>query len=356
MHLRPRAATNSRILQGICAIAGLSACVACGPLGGVEDADYGGAGGQAAASAGSGAGAAPNSNAGAPALPAPPAFKVVGYAPSWAGSFAGLQIGKLNYLCYAFAIENPDGSVQTPQNAGLLVNLTNSAHKAGVRVLLSIGGWNNGDDSAFHSLSATPEGRARFATTLDGFVDQYALDGIDIDWEFPEADAGANFTAMIKEVSAKLRPKNKLLTIAGAAFADGAGGVTPESIQYIDMVNIMAYDGGNGAGHSPLSFADSSLKLWLGKGVPREKAILGVPFYSRPSNTAYSALLLQNPQASMLDNIGSEYYNGIPTVQAKTEMAMQQGGGIMAWDLSQDTSNPDLSLLSAIYAKARPTP
>jgi GH18 family chitinase len=238
----------------------------------------------------------------------------------------------------------------------MLNSLVTSSHNAGVRVLLSIGGWNDGDDSAFNSLAATPEGRARFATALDGYVDQFQLDGIDIDWEFPEADQAVNFTAMIREVSAKLRPKNKLLTIAVAAFAGGGAGVTPESLQYIDLVNIMAYDGQNGPGHSPMSYAEDALALWLGKGVPREKAILGVPFYSRPGYVPYSALLAQSPQASTLDNLGAEYYNGIPTIQAKTALAMQKAGGIMAWDLSQDSQNADLSLLSAIYSRSQQTP
>jgi chitinase len=346
---RPVRAFDFGFLRGFAAFAGLLGAVACGPLGGVEDTEgMAGAGGGPAASAGAAA-----NGGGSPTLPDPPAFKVVGYAPSWVGSFAGLQIGKLNYLCYAFSKENPDGSVQAPPNPALLTNLVNSSHAAGVRVLLSIGGWNDGDDSAFHALAATPESRARFATALDGYVDQFQLDGIDIDWEFPEADQAANFTAMIKEVSAKLRPKNKLLTVAVAAFAGGGGGVTTESIPYLDLVNIMAYDGQDGAGHSPMDFAERALDLWLGKGVPPEKAILGVPFYSRPGYIPYSKLLADNPQASTLDQIGNEHYNGIPTVQAKTALAKQRAGGIMAWDLSQDTPNADLSLLSAIYAKSR---
>ena len=88
--------------------------------------------------------------------------------------------------------------------------------------------------------------------------------------------------------------------------------------------------------------------------------ILGVPFYSRPSNTPYSALVTLDPAASTKDQIataaGEEYYNGIPTVQAKTALAMTQGGGIMAWDLSQDTRVANLSLVSAIYAKIHATP
>jgi len=324
---------------------------ACGPLGGVEDGAGAGAGGQPALGATGGAAG----SAGAVVLPEPPAFKVVGYQPSWAGSLANIQFDKLNYVNYAFAIEAADGSVALPQPTRALLDLSSRAHAAGVRVLLSVGGWNDGNDSAFNSLSASPEGRAKFATTLDGYVDQFQLDGIDVDWEFPGPDSAVGFTAMIRELSAKLRPKGKLLTIAGAAFRDGAAGVTPESMQYIDLVNIMAYDGDNGAGHSPFGFAQSALQLWLDKGVPAAKCIVGVPFYSQPGYTPYSALVTQNPQAANQDQLDKQFYNGIPTVQAKTTLAMTSAGGIMAWDLSQDARS-ELSLLSAIYLKSHPSP
>ena len=341
-------------LRTFALLAGLVGLAACGPLGGVEgDGVDAGAGGQAGLGNNAGSGASAGVS-GPVLLPPPPAFKVVGYQPAWAGSFAGLQFEKLDYINYAFAIEQADGSVTLPQATKALIDLVGGAHNAGVRVLLSVGGWNDGNDKAFDALSASPEARAKFATVLDGYVDQFQLDGVDIDWEFPELDVAANFTAMVREVSAKLKPKGKLITIAGAAFRDGAGGVTMDAMQYIDFVNIMAYDGDNGPGHSPYAFAQTGLQLWLDKGVPPAKAILGVPFYSQPGYTPYGTLVTQDPNAANMDSLNSQFYNGIPTVQAKTALAMTSAGGIMAWDLSQDSRKVDVSLLSAIYSKSHP--
>ncbi len=343
-----RGATVWGFLGTFCALAGLCALNACGPLGGIENSDQQGTGGEGAVAGSAGSGA----SAGATALPAPPAFKVVGYQPSWANSTATLQFDKLNYINYAFAIENADGSVSLPQPTRPLLDLVTRGHASGVRVLLSVGGWNDGNDSAFNALSANPDARAKFATTVDGFVDQFQLDGIDIDWEFPEGDVAASFTALMRDVSAKLKPKGKLLTIAAAADGDGTNGVTADALQYIDLVNIMAYDGGQGSGHSPFSLAQSSLMLWLSKGVPAAKCIVGVPFYSRPGYIPFSTLVTMSPNAANQDQLDTQYYNGIPTVQAKTALAMTSGGGIMAWDLSQDARDPQVSLLSAIYAKS----
>ena len=245
-------------------------------------------------------------------LPDPPAFKVVGYEPSWAGTLVGLQFDKLNYINYAFAAENPDGSVTLPKPTSILSGLVGAAHAAGVRVLLSVGGWNGGNDSAFNTLSADATARTKFATTLDGYIDQYQLDGVDIDWEFPEANVADDYTAMVMELSSYLKPKGKLITIAGAAFSDGSAGVTASALEYIDLVNIMAYDGDTGAGHSPYSFAQSALALWLSKGTPPEKAVLGVPFYSQPSHTPYSQLLIESVSAANEDQLGGEMTTAFP--------------------------------------------
>jgi len=335
---------------------------ACGPIGGVE-ADDSSAGASASGATGGVAGTGSGGAASEAVLPDPPAFKTVGYWPSWTSTPSTiLQFDKLNYINYAFGIEAADGSVTMPQPTGVLGALVSRAHQAGVRVLISIGGWNNGDDSAFRTLSGNADARAKFASTLAAAVDLYHLDGVDIDWEYPRGNDVANYTALMQTLSNTFKPKGKLVTIAAAPETYGSEGITADAMPYIDLVNIMAYDGGGSdpSGHSPYSLAQSALMIWQQKGFPNNKLILGVPFYSRPSNTAYSALIQGDPAAAQEDSVNGQYYNGIPTVQAKTALAMTQGGGIMAWDLSQDaritTGSPDLSLVSAIYSKIHASP
>lgn len=353
---------GSRFWSSVGVFSVLLGVTACGPIGGVQDDDsspFVGTGGQASGTGGSGgAGDAPVT------LPDPPAFKMVGYWPSWSSTPSTVvQLDKLNYINYAFAIEVADGSVTMPQPTSVLGSLVVRAHQAGVRVLISIGGWNNGDDSAFRALSADPNARAKFASTLAGYVAQYKLDGVDIDWEYPRQADTANYTALMQTLSGTFKPLGKLVTIAAAPETYGSEGITTDALPYIDLVNLMAYDGGGAndpAGHSPFSLAQSALSLWTQKGFPANKLILGVPFYSKPSSTAYSTLVQSNPAAAQEDSVNGQYYNGIPTVQQKTALAMTQGGGMMAWDLSQDArvtvGAPDLSLVSAMYAKVHASP
>jgi hypothetical protein len=43
-----------------------------------------------------------------------------------------------------------------------------------------------------------------------------------------------------------------------------------------------------------------------------------------------------------------ERYNGIPTIQKKTQLALQNASGIMFWALNHDAAG-DLSLVNAIH-------
>lgn len=126
--------------------------------------------------------------------------------------------------------------------------------------------------------------------------------------------------------------------------------------EYVDFLTLMAYDGNDGAGHSPYEYAEQSLNYWLSQGLPQAKAVLGVPFYERPTWHAYKELVTSDSQAANMDSIVFEgrtvYYNGLPTIRRKTELALQCGGGVMIWHLSQDTGD-DTSLLTAIYETAR---
>jgi len=117
----------------------------------------------------------------------------------------------------------------------------------------------------------------------------------------------------------------------------------------------MAYDA-PGPAHSPYSFAEASLAYWSARGLPREKTVLGVPFYSRPVEVPYRKLVATSaeaPNADALDYFGTTVnYNGIATIKAKTELAMRRASGIMAWALAHDTTD-STSLLGAIDETVR---
>jgi GH18 family chitinase len=215
-------------------------------------------------------------------------------------------------------------------------------------VLIAVGGW--GWDKEFETLAADPAIRTKLANRVAAFCATYKLDGIDIDWEYPNAGASAaRFTALAVDFRSAL-PPGALVTAAVLADAADAAGISNEAVQNLDFINLMAYDGPR-TNHSSYAMAERSIATWLARGIHPDKLVLGVPFYARPGGASYRTLLANDPATASGDRIlfkGVEQnYNGPATIRRKTELALQLAGGIMIWELSKDARGSD-SLLRVI--------
>ena len=279
-------------------------------------------------------------------------FYIVGYFTDWEDSLDAAPFDELTHINYAFLLPNTDGSLDPIRNEMKLKTLVTRAHAARVKVLISIGGW--GLDSKFEALASEAASRARFVDAAADFMDAHQLDGIDIDWEYPDAGSSSeHFAALMDALSGRLRPRGKLLTAAAAALGRNADGVSARVFDDVDFLNLMVYDGENGPGHSPYQFALDSLAYWSARGLPPEKTVLGVPFYSRPGEIPYRDLVMADGAAAQQDQISydgqPQYFNGIPTIVKKTELAMAEAAGIMFWTIGDDSMG-ETSLIRAIYA------
>ena len=256
---------------------------------------------------------------------------------------------KLTHINYAFLIPNEDGTFLALLNDWKIGELVKLAHQQNVQVLISVGGW--GWDRQFEKMAANITTRAAFIQNLVRIIEDHQFDGADIDWEYPDPGTSSqNFLALMLELRAAL-PKDSLLTAAVVALGEHGPGIPAESFARMDFVNIMAYDNA-GEQHSSFDYAESALDYWLGRGLPPGKATLGVPFYARPTEISYAKIVKDDPAAAQLDSTNyygiQINYNGIPTIQAKTRLALQRGSGIMFWTLENDATG-DLSLLAAIH-------
>ncbi len=279
-------------------------------------------------------------------------FRIVGYVTEDV-IVPLVQFDKLTHINYAFLLPQPDGTVRDVANPWMLDQLVALARPRGVKVLISVGGW--GYAQPFEALAAKPETRAAFVAALQQYVKDHALDGVDIDWEFPASDVSAkNYLALMQALRAALQPQGKLLTAAVAAVGENGDGILKDVFDQVDFLNLMAYDGPE-INHASYGYAEAALNYWTARGLPQEKTVLGVPFYARPGGLTYRQLVRWDPAAALADELvymGTRvYYNGIPTLQQKTRLARQRASGIMIWALPQDT-NDDSSLLKAIYQAA----
>ena len=292
-----------------------------------------------------------------------PAPKVVAYVPNWIDveAFAPtIDYAKITHINIAF--ENPindEGDLSfDPKNEILITK----AHENKVPVLISIGGGSASGDknliARYFDLTAEAK-RARFVAKLADYVVQHNFDGLDVDLEGPSI--GKDYGVFIRDLAEAFKPKGKLLT---AALSQGYGGNSvPDSVfEHFDFVNIMAYDGTGywapdaPGQHSSLEFAKSNVQYWLQRGLPKAKAVLGVPFYGygfgaafRQRDYSYADIVNAYLGAENLDQVGKTiWYNGIPTITAKAQFVKEQGlAGIMIWSLDYDVKG-ERSLLSAL--------
>ena len=290
--------------------------------------------------------------------------RIVAYVPNWVdlNTFASaIDYTKLTHINLAF--ENPrnaEGDLSFSAKNDVLIA---KARTNGVKILVSIGGGAASTDKTLcarydHLLNQT--NRAAFVSKLAKYLSAHGFDGLDVDIEGPAINP--DYGAFIHDLAETLKPQGKLLT---AALSKHYGGdKVPESVfKHLDFVNVMAYDGTgtwspqSPGQHSSFEFATNNITYWVGRGLAKEKAVLGVPFYGygfgaafRKRDYPYKGILDEYPGAEKLDQVGDTiWYNGIPTIKAKSRYVVEQElGGIMIWSLDYDVSG-ERSLLSAIH-------
>lgn len=174
-----------------------------------------------------------------------------------------------------------------------------------IRVILSVGGW--GADG-FSQAASSEGGRKKFAISAVRCLEEYRLDGLDLDWEYPCIDQAGiqalpedkyNFTKLIhtcREELDELSGEKRLLTIAAGAgeyFVQSAE--LSEIVKDLDYIQLMTYDLRGGfrdvTGHHTNLFydgedssdisADTAVRNFFAAGVPYEKMVIGAAYYSR---------------------------------------------------------------------------
>ncbi len=218
---------------------------------------------------------------------------VVAYVASWTtGRLPDPTL--MTHINYAFGhvTKTFDGvEVQNPSFLKEVVALKEQNPK--LKVVLSVGGWGSGN---FSEMAASDQYRKSFAKDCRRIVDQYGLDGIDIDWEYPTSHAAGissspddtrNFTLLMRDIR-KALGKKKLLTaatVASAKYIDFSS-----CLRYMDFVNIMAYDVANPPKHHTTLYrsnfsgrltVEEAVEAHVKAGVPVEKLTLGMALYGR---------------------------------------------------------------------------
>ncbi len=289
--------------------------------------------------------------------------RVVGFYGSW-NYWSGFDVNeipfdKLTHVIICFL--NPHASGEISDFSGEEIAHARSfiaaAKAKNVKTLVSVGGATL--SSEFSSLVSNASARGNFARNLKIYCQNNGLDGVDIDWEFPQNSAdSANLTLLLKEIRAQFG-SSLLLAIDLPADAEKGKWFSQSALDICDWYNVMSYDytgsfpGSIHGQHSAYSHATNSMLYWRGRGIPKDKIVLGVPFYGKNfnqggSNMDYDKIVATYRPHPDADSVANIYFNGPTTIKRKSAFVTQFGfGGVMIWEISKD-SKGGMSLMTAI--------
>jgi GH18 family chitinase/predicted carbohydrate-binding protein with CBM5 and CBM33 domain len=237
--------------------------------------------------------------------------RLVAYLDMTTGSSTLPPADRLTHIMAAFANVNTDGTLALPATTPALS--TWKAALPGVKILLSIGGWNWSEH--FPAVADSETKRNAFAASCRQHVQTYNLDGIDLDWEWPgggntipNPNDRNNFTLLVQAVRAALDDlsqttgKSYELTCYAPASNGNIGWWDLAVLKnYFDFFNVQGYDlhgtWDNQTNHQSALYPNPSgpadgltiseiLGVYEAAGVPRSQVLVGAPFYGQVWNNA----------------------------------------------------------------------
>jgi chitinase len=327
--------------------------------------------------------------------------KVSVYINTW-GSWKAKNIkGQyLSDLILAFALINSSNYSSITMNgfSGLWDEVTELKKTwPNLNVTLSIGGAN---EDGFPNMTADAGKRAAFITDVCAWMKTRDLDGVDIDWDFPNSSQRADYITLLRETRDaldKLKEETGKQYSLSTAVAAAYNASMVQAAGIVDSLKVMNYDyygsWSGTTGHNANLYnnsrksgdqsTDKSIRSYLNAGIPPEKIMLGVAFYGKTwrgvNKGNYEPGLFQPCTAYVSDQSwtliksylknGSGYtrywddaakapflYNGDRWVTYSDEEQMKclaeyakekKLGGVFAWEYSQDASAELLKVLAA---------
>ncbi|XP_025091740.1 acidic mammalian chitinase-like [Pomacea canaliculata] len=264
------------------------------------------------------------------------------------------------HVIYAFGNINPSQlSLEKSEENDLSMYTRVVALKsqnAGLRVLLAVGGAGRSID-AFRAACETPATRTTFASNVISFLRAQRLDGLDVDWEYPEGYK-SKFTLLLAALRSAFdnetvaTGRHKLLLTAAVAASRYNMQQSYEVDQihlYLDYVGVMSYDyhghsWSTALGHNSPLYApqtdttafsqNTSVTDWIAAGIPADKLVMGLATYGRTYKMASRDLSRPGDSFSTGQGGDAGAFSGTPGFLAFYEICgLLAGGAFMrVWD------------------------
>lgn len=210
----------------------------------------------------------------------------------------------LDIIYYSFFVPDASGNV-TIQNVDYIEEVK-KLKEYDVRVIACVNGVGSTTSQALKTITASSTLRKTFINNLMNLVEQYNLDGVDIDWEAVNSSikpVASQLNLLIKELKEEMTKRTDaggspyFLSIAVPASSYGTATDRfdfPTLNKYVDYINIMSYDLNNSDKTTHLSplykstkdngygfSCDYGISRLTSLGVSRNKLIIGCAGYGK---------------------------------------------------------------------------
>jgi len=212
------------------------------------------------------------------------------------------------HLIYAFAGVGEDNKVKALNqdfDTTTGYKFLTSMKSEGYKVMLSIGGWNQGGYQ-FSKMASSNETRKDFVDSVLDLLQAYGFDGIDLSWEYPGAtDRGGrsedkeNYNLLVSDLR-KAFYSDYIISVAlpPSRSRVEAGYDLATISEQVDFMNVLTYDmRGHWDGkadhhaaidkrpHDTWEYQDlnfkSAMQMLVENGADKDKLLGGIPFYAR---------------------------------------------------------------------------
>jgi chitinase len=167
-------------------------------------------------------------------------YRVIGYYPMWSRTTlpaSAIKYQSLTHINHAFAWPNADGSIAYSETTVDTV-LINTTHRAGRKILLSLGGAGTTQTANFSIVAADSGLRKIFVNNVVSHLATYRYDGADLDWEGPSSRADKiNEVALVQQLRAAFRAVDTSWLITMAIGASSWSGQWRDFGSLISSVN-----------------------------------------------------------------------------------------------------------------------
>ncbi|KAH7124726.1 putative class V chitinase [Dactylonectria macrodidyma] len=275
--------------------------------------------------------------------------RVVGYYEGWSPSRPckkfypeNIPAGIYTHLNFAFASIDPNTYQVVPSSdsdVDLMKRLVYVKKRdPALKVFIAIGGWTFNDPgptaTTFSDIARDTNAQRKFISSLISFMSTYGFDGVDLDWEYPQAEDRSGRDedyANFPKFAANLK---KALQSSGGR--SGLSITLPASYWYlqhfdikklqphVDFFNMMTYDfhgvwdkpnkwvGPYLNSHTNLTEIKDAMDLLWRNDISSDKVVLGLAFYGRGFTAA-------NPNCM---NPGCNFASGSSAMECSNEVSV----------------------------------